>query len=187
MMIPSSLLKPIYIAYALGEENGKVQYDKPLIAYAQLEEIGSTVTRENVGILPDYDRVILMPFGSSIQFINEQSLIWVNVEPNEGYSNANYKVERVGDIIQRIITLYCKSLTPNTKSLYYERNGKIYHVKVDYSNLVAWIPFNMYLPIDKETNVWETKPTSTDSTNNKIKLSSKRKLNNGYKLVFTKV
>jgi hypothetical protein len=189
MAIASSLLKPIYVAYALGESNGKVGHDEPIQIYAQIEDVKSLVLREDVGFVPDYDRVILVPYGEKTQFIDEQSLLWISVEPNASKSNMDYKIERVGDVIDGNIILYCNSLTPNTKSLYYEKKGKIYQVKVDFdsTSLVAILPLNKYLPIDNKTKVWYTKPTSAETTKNLIRLANKQRLEKSYKLTFKKV
>ena len=189
MAIPSALLKSIYVAYSLGNEGNKLGYTEPIKIYAQTEDVKSLVLREDVGVIPDYDRLILVPLGENTQFIDEQSLLWVCVEPNDKRSNMDYKIERVGDIIDNNFILYCNSLTNNTKSLYYEYNNKIYQAKVDFDNdtLTAIVPFNKYLPITKDTKVWLTKPSNSQSTNNLVKLISKERLPKSYRLVFQKV
>ena len=187
MAVQSSLLKPIYVAYALGDIGGKMIYDEPKKVYAQVEDVKSLVLREDVGFVPDYDRLILVPYGEKTQFIDEQSLLWISVEPNEPKSNMDYKIERVGDVIDGNFILYCNSLTPNTKSLYYERNGKIFQVKVDLNDLVVMLPLNKYLPINRTTKVWLTKPTEIESTKNLVRLVSKQRLEKSYKLTFAKV
>lgn len=189
MAIQSSLLKPIYVAYALGDENGKIGHEEPIQIYAQIEDVRSLVLREDVGFVPDYDRLILVPYGEMTQFIDEQSLLWISVEPNASKSNMDYKIERVGDVIDGNFILYCNSLTPNTKSLYYERNGKIYQVKIDLdsTNLVAIVPFNKYLPIDDTTKIWLTKPNNLESVKNLVKLVDKERLTKSYKLTFSRV
>lgn len=189
MAIPSVLLKSLYVAYALGNEGDKVAYTEPIKIYAQTEDVRSLVLREEVGIIKDYDRLILVPLGENTQFIDEQSLLWVNVEPNAKRNNMDYKIDRVGDIIDGNFILYCNSLTNNTKSLYYSYGDKIYQAKVDFDkdSLVAIVPSNKYLPINKDTKVWLTKPTSSQSTTNLIKLISKERLQNSNKLTFQKV
>lgn len=189
MAVQSSLLKPIYVAYALGDIGGKVAHDKPIKIYAQVEDVKSLVLREDVGFVPDYDRLILVPYGEKTQFIDEQSLLWISVEPNETKSNMDYKIERVGDVIDGNFILYCNSLTPNTKPLYYEKNNTIYQVKIDFdnSNMVALVPINKYLPIEKNTKIWTTKPTSVETKTNLLRLVSKQRLEKSYKLTFAKV
>jgi hypothetical protein len=189
MAVQSSLLKPIYVAYALGDNNGKVAHDEPIKVYAQIEDVKSLVLREDVGFVPDYDRLILVPYGEKTQFIDEQSLLWISVEPNANKSNMDYKIERVGDVIDGNFILYCNSLTPNTKPLYYERNGTIYQVKVDFdsTNLVAFLPLNKYLPIDKSSKIWYNKPANGESTTSLMRLVSKQRLEKSYKLTFAKV
>ena len=189
MAIPSALLKPIYVAYALGGDGNKVAYDEPIRVHAQIDDVKSSVVRKNVGFIPDYDRLILVPFGEKTQFIDEQTLLWISVEPNANRSNSDYKIERVGDVIDGNFILYCNSLTANTKPIYYERNGKIYQVKIDFdsSSLVGILPLNKYLPIDNHTKVWTTKPTSVNSTTNLMQLEKKQRLEKSYKLSFKKV
>ena len=188
MAIPNYLKKPIYIAYAIGSNsNGQVEYDEPFIIYAQTTDVKSLVLREDVGVVPDYDRMILVPYGNLTQFIDEQTLLWVDVEPNAKRTNMDYKVERVGDVIDNNIILYCNSLTTNTKPLYYEFKGKIYQVKVDINNLVAIVPLNKFLPIKEDTKVWLTKPVSIDSTKNLIRLINKEKSLKSCKLTFEMV
>lgn len=189
MAVQSSLLKPIYVAYALGDIGGKVIHDEPKRVYAQIEDVKSLVLRENVGFVPDYDRLILVPYGEKTQFIDEQSLLWIGIEPNQSKSNMDYKIERVGDVIDGNFILYCNSLTPNTKPIYYEYKGKIYQIKVDFDNgnLVCVLPLNKYLPIDKNTKVWKTKPTSITTSTNLMRLVSKQRVGKSYKLTFEKV
>ena len=189
MAIPSSLLKPIYVAYALGNDGNKVEHDEPIRVHAQVDDVESIVSRETVGFVPNYDRLVLLPYGEKTKFIDEQSLLWICVEPNANKSNSDYKIERVGDVIDGNFILYCNSLTANTKPIYYERNEKVYQVKIDFdsSRLVAIVPLNKYLPITSQTKVWTTKPTSVNSTNNLIKLTKKESLEKSYKLTFKKV
>lgn len=187
MAIQSSLLKPIYVAYALGDIGGKVIHDEPIKVYAQVEDVKSLVLREDVGFVPDYDRLILVPYGEKTQFIDEQSLLWIDTEPNANKSNMDYKIERVGDVIDGNFILYCNSLTPNTKPIYYEYNGKIYQSKLDIDGLFAILPLNKYLPIDKNSKIWFTKPESSDSKKNLVRLTNKERLEKSYKLTFEKV
>lgn len=189
MAIPSSLLKPLYVAYALGDDGNKVGYTEPIKIYAQVEDVKSLVLREDVGFVPDYDRLILVPLGEDTQFIDEQSLLWVSVEPNSKHSNMDYKIERVGDVVDNNFILYCNSLTNNTKSLYYKYGSKIYQIKVDFDKdtLTAIVPFNKYLPITKDTKVWLTKPTNEQTTTNLIRLIKDEKLEKSRKLTFEKV
>ena len=189
MAIQSSLLKPIHVAYCLGDIGGKLIHDEPKKVYAQIEDVKSLVLRENVGYILDYDRLIIVPYGEKTQFIDEQSLLWIDTEPNESRSNMDYKIERVGDVIDGNFILYCKSLTQNTKPLYYEYKGKIYQIKVDFDNgnLVTFLPLNKYLPIDTNTKIWKTKPTSITTTTNLMRLVSKQRVGKSYKLTFEKV
>ena len=190
MAIQSSLLKPIYVAFALGENSdGKMGYDNPTQLYAQIDDVKSVVARETVGIVPEYDRLLLVPYGEKAQFIDEQSLLWVAVEPNANKSNSDYKIERVGDVVNGSFILYCNSLTPRTKPLYYENKGTIYQVKVDFdsNSLVAIVPMNKYLPINNSTKVWYTKPSNSESTKNLLRMTSKDKLGKSYKFKFVKV
>ena len=186
MVMQTSLLKPIFVAYALGNEGDKIGYAEPIKIYAQTEDVKSLILRENVGIIPDYDRLILVPYGANTQFIDEQSLLWVDVEPNAKKSNMDYKIERVGDVIDGNFILYCNSLTNNTQSLYYEYNNKIYQVKVDFdkNTLTAIVPFNKYLPITNKTKIWYTKPTNNESTINAITFVKKERLNGAYRFTF---
>ena len=185
----SSLLKPIYVSYALGDIDGKVIHDEPHKVYAQIEDVKSLVMREDVGYVPDYDRLITIPYGEKTQFIDEQSLLWISVEPNANKSNMDYKIERVGDVIDGNFILYCNSLTQNTKPLYYEYKGQIYQVKVDFDNgnLVAISPLNKYLPITQDTKVWTTKPVDTNSTKNLLRVVGIRTLTNSVEFKFSKV
>jgi hypothetical protein len=157
--------------------------------YAQKEDVRSLVLREDVGVIPDYDRLILVPFGDKTQFIDEQSLLWVDVYPNEKRTNMDYKIERVGDVVDGNFILYCNSLTNNTKSLYYSYGDKIYQVKVDLDNdtLTVIVPFNKYLPINENTKVWLTKPTNAESSTNLVKLISKERLGKSNRFVFQRV
>jgi hypothetical protein len=190
MAIQSSLLKPIYVAYALGTDSDKkISYDEPIKIYAQIEDVKSLITRDNVGIVPDYDRLILVPYGEKTKFIDEQSLLWVAVEPNTTKSNSDYKIDRVGDVIDGNFILYCNSTTPNTQPIYYEHKEKIYQVKVDFNSdeLVAFVPLNKYLPINQNTKIWATQPQSVDSTKNILKLVKIDNLGKSRKFVFKKV
>ena len=76
-----------------------------------------------------------------------------------------------------------------TKSLYYEKEGKVYQVKVDFdnTNLVAILPLNKYFPIDSDTKIWITKPSSAKTATNLLRLIKKEKLAKSYKFTFEKV
>ena len=74
-------------------------YDEPIKGLRTSRRCKSLVLREDVGFVPDYDRLILVPYGEKTQFIDEQSLLWISVEPNANKSNMDYKIERVGDVL----------------------------------------------------------------------------------------
>ena len=187
MAIQSSLLKPIHIAYALGSVDGKVLYEEPIKVYAQIEDVKSLYLKEDVGFLPDFDRAVLVPYGERTQFIDEQTLLWINAIPNESKSNSDYKIERIGDIIDGNFILYCNSLTPKTTPIYYERGGIIYQTKMELNGLVGDIPLNKYLPVGYSTKFWLTKPKSVETTTNLIRLISKERLESSYRLTFERV
>ena len=165
-------LQEIYYAHEIGMRNSKIAYSEPIKLYAQVSNVSSTVRRENIGLLEDYDRYIYLPYFGKARYLNEQALLWVDVEPNDDLSNPDYKIQRLGDVINGCITLYCNATTSNTKPLYYEYEGAIYQVKVsfDSKNLVAIVPYNKFFPIDISTKVWTTKPSNAESTENLLTL-----------------
>lgn len=190
MSIPSSLLKKIYVANALGvDEKGKMGYDTPIRIDAQVGDKISYVSRDVYGTILDYDRKVIVPFGGKTQFINEQSVLWINTIPNAERSNMDYKIERCGDVVDGNFPLYCKSLVDNKNVLYYEYNSKIYEVKLDFNIdlLVGIVPLNKYLPLTKESNIWLTRPENSESLTNKIKFIKSVNIGNSYKLVFERI
>lgn len=186
-MLANTLLSPIYVAFSLGEGSDDLSYSKPQVIYAQVSDVKSLVLREDVGNIPNYDRVVVIPYGEKTQYINDQSRLWIEIEPNESANNMDYKIERVGDVIDGNFSLYLTSLTPNYKPLYYAHNGSILRAKVSLDKLVALVPFNQYLPIDKATKVWLTSPSDINSTRNLVRLTKKEKLKNSYRLFFERV
>lgn len=186
-MIANSLLQPIYIANSLGVSDDILVYGKPEKIFAQVGDIKSLLLREDFGTVPNYDRAILVPMGEKTQYINAETRIWIDNNPNESASNMDYKIERVGKIVDGNLPLYLSSLIPNHRPLYYAFNGSILRVKVDLDNLVAIVPFNQYLPIGKATKVWLTEPSDINSTKNLVRLIRKDKLSNSYRLSFEKV
>lgn len=187
-MIAKSLLRPIYIAYIIGEgDNNEMVYSRPQEVYAQVGDVSSFIVKGEEGIVKDYDRLIIVPCGEKTQYINEQTRIWVDSIPNESQNNMDYEIKRLGDIADNNIPIYLSSLTQNYKPLYYALNGSILRVKVQLDNLVAQVPFNQYLPINKATKVWLTRPTSLEDITNLITLTKKEKVNNKYRLYFERV
>ena len=72
MDLPSFLKKSIYIAYAIGsDENGKMVYETPHKINAQTEDVRSMFLQENVGYVPDFDKIVLVPYGEESQFIDK--------------------------------------------------------------------------------------------------------------------
>lgn len=185
MPIPNNIKQPIYVSFVMGVENDKTVYTEPIKIYVQKNDVKSLVTRDDVGIIPDYDRLILVPYGDMSKYINEETLLWVDVEPNG--QNMDYQIKRVGDIIDGNFTLFCNSLTKNTVPLYYNIGDRIIKTKVDMKDLVAIVPFNQYLPIDKESKLWLVRPEDISSTDGLIRLVKKTKLEKSYQLIFEKV
>lgn len=185
MVIPNSIKQPIYVSFVMGIENDKTVYTEPIKIYVQKQDVKSLVTRDDVGIIPDYDRVILVPYGDMSKYINEEALLWVDVEPNG--QNMDYQIKRVGDVIDGNFTLFCNSLTKNTTPLYYSIDNRIIKTKVDMKDLVAIVPFNQYLPINKDSKLWLVCPEDINSTVGQIRLVKKTKLKKAYQLVFERL
>lgn len=188
-MIPSCLLETIYISFPIGANlKGELEYCEPIKINAQKNGVTSVVSRETFGIVPQYDRLISVPYGNKSKYINEQTLLWVDTTPNENYSNMDYKIERKGDIVNGEFILFCNSTTENTKSIYYEnRNGKIYQVKLNLQNMVAIVPSDKWLPITRETKIWLTQPKDNTTTTNLVKVDKIEKLSNCTKFTFKRV
>ena len=178
--------KNIYISYYVGiDANEKPVYTEPVQIYAQVGNINSYMLNENIGRFPGYDRVIQVERDEKVEFLREDSLIWVDTIPNSTKTNMDYKIEKIGEPLDTIISLYCSSTTPNTRALYYSIDEtNIYQVKVIYKDLIAIVPKNMYFPIDEESAVWFIKPASILSTNGKIHLIDKEQYGSIYKFTF---
>ncbi len=185
-----SLLSTIYISNFIGvDENNNLNYESPKPIFAQTSDVKSLVVREDVGYVPEYDRLVLVPYGEESQFIDEETRLWIDVEPNELFNNVDYKIDRVGDVIQDVFILYCNAVTQTTKPIYYlnEKTSTVYQMKLSYNNLVAIVPLNKWIPFNEDSKIWLTKPSSIDSNTNQIRLISKEKLEKSYKLTFAKV
>jgi len=178
--------KKIYISYYIGIDNDeKPVYTEPIKVFAQVGSINSYMLNENIGKFPGYDRIIQLEKDDNIEFLREDSLIWVDTVPNSTKNNMDYKIEKLGESYDNIIPLYCSSTIPNTKALYYSIDAtNIYQVKVIYKDLTAIVPKNMYFPIDEDSAVWFIKPSNILSTNGKIHLINKEQCGDVYKLTF---
>lgn len=158
--------RAIYVAYYEGEniKTNKGNYTEPHIIYANVGEPVSYETIDDIGRIPEYDRVLVIDVGAKTEFIREDSILWIDTIPNDNKSNYDYVIARVGDEKGGIVKLYCNAIAPNTQFLYYcNDNENIYQVKVFYKDLIAIVPKNMYFPITAETKVWYMKPKDVTS------------------------
>lgn len=179
--------RPIHVSYYEGENivTKKQSYTTPHIIYANVGDVVSRETIENIGRIPDYDRVIIIQTGEKTEYVREDSILWVDTIPNDTLSNYDYTIVRVGDDINGEVKLYCIAVAPNTQFLYYcNDNENIYQVKVFYDELFAIVPKNMLFPINAETKVWDIKPQSVDDLNNRIQFIDRVERTKTYSYIF---
>lgn len=179
--------RPIYIAYKKGEDiqTQKESFTEPHIIYANVGEPVSYENIDDIGRIPEYDRVIVLSTGANTEFIREDSRIWIDTTPNDNKDNFDYVIARVGDVVHNQLKLYCNAIAPNTQFLYYTNDDEtIYQVKVFYKDLIAIVPKNMYFPITAETSVWYMKPSSIESTNARIQFLDRIERNKTYSYIF---
>lgn len=179
--------RPIYISYYIGEniETKRKDYTEPHTIYANVGEPVSYETIENIGRIPEYDRVLVIEVGDKVEFLREDSILWIDTIPNDNKSNYDYEIARVGDIKNDEIKIYCRAIAPNTQFLYYSNdNENIYQVKVFYKDLIAIVPKNMLFPITAETKVWYMKPKSIDEKRARIQFIDKVERAKTYSYIF---
>lgn len=180
----------MYVANYLGKVSNKNAYTEPFVVYAQVGDPKSYIAEQDIAPLTDYDRVIYIPLGDTTEFINENSILWVNTIPNKSKSNSDYNITKIGDRKNGILPLYCQSVANSKTSLYYCNDGStIYEIKVVYDKKThtAISPLNALILIDSNSLVWFTKPTDISSVNGKLRLLERTRESNAYKWVFEEV
>lgn len=180
-------LQPIYIANYLGKVDGSNSYTEPFIVNAQVGDPKSYISEQDIAPLTDYDRVIYIPIGDTTEYINKNSILWIDTVPNKSKSNSDYTITKIGDRKNGILPLYCQSVANNKTSLYYSNDGNtIYEIKVVYDRIThtAISPLDMLILIDNSSAVWFIKPTDNSSVNGKIRLVERIREDKAYKWIF---
>lgn len=179
--------RDIYVSYYIGEDinTKKRSYTEPHIVYASVGEPVSYETIEDIGRIPEYDRVLVIDVGEKTEFIREDSILWIDTTPNDNRSNYDYVIARVGDEKAGKVKLYCNAVAPNTQFLYYTNDDEnIYQVKVFYKDLIAIVPKNMLFPINADTKVWYIKPKTADEKKARIQFLDKISRTKTYSYIF---
>ena len=181
--------KQVYVSNYIGlDTNDKPLYTEPIIIYGYISQPQSNVNLINIGMVKQYDRTILLDIGDNTEFINEKSLLWVDVFPNESNNNMDYDIVKLSDKTNRTFTLYIKGLANDNNYLYYANSTDDNAIKInlnfDISSKIAITPTNFYFPLTTETKVWYKKPTDVNDTNSRLYYGNKELINNNYKITF---
>lgn len=180
--------KEVYISFYIGLDlDDKPVYTEPQKVFAQVGDVTAYILSENIGDIPGYDRILQFEVGDMVEYLREDSLLWIDAIPNKQKTNMDYKIEKLGDVVNGIVQLFCSRTTPNTTPIYYCNDGKnIYQVKIIYKDYEAIVPRNMYLPIDCSSLVWYLRPANAESTKGRIVVSDIEELEDVYKITFRK-
>lgn len=181
--------KELYVAYKLGVEyhENTIIYSTPkLIKGLVIDSMGST-TYEDFGKILQYEKRVILEYNEDTKYIDIYSNVWLDKEPLEDGSNANYDIVYKGEVIDGIFPIYLKSISNDTSRLYVSYNNVnviAIDVDFDYEKLIATIRNDMYLPIDENTKVWLQMPYSVDDNVYRIALSNKQEKGNSIILEF---
>lgn len=181
--------KELYVAYKLGVEyhENTIIYSTPkLIKGLVIDSMGST-TYEDFGKTLQYEKRVILEYNEDTKYIDIYSNVWLDKEPLEDGSNANYDIVYKGEVIDGIFPIYLKSISNDTSRLYVSYNNVnviAIDVDFDYEKLIATIRNDMYLPIDENTKVWLQMPDSVNDNVHRITLSKKQEKGNSIILEF---
>lgn len=170
--------KELYVAYKVG-----VQYNENTIIYSSpklikglvIDSAGST-SYEDFGKTLQYEKRVILEYNEDTKYIDIYSNIWLDKNPLEDGSNANYDIVYKGEVIDGIFPIYLKSISNDTSRLYVSYDDvKIMAIDIDfdYDKLIATIRNDMYLPIDENTKIWLQIPSGTFDNAHRISLVNK--------------
>lgn len=179
--------KQIYIAYSLGEMNGKMHYTDIKAIRGNVSNVMGEADFKAYGKTEDYDREILFECNEDTKYIDITTKIWVDVVPNSRYDEADYTIVKVGSIIEDVFAIAIKSKSSDLQIIWYAIDNNIYSAKVlfDFNTLKARIPKNKYLPITEQTKVWYRNPKGNlFEQNGLMTLTDKDIINDTVELIF---
>lgn len=170
--------KELYVAYKLG-----VQYNENTIIYSSpklikglvIDSAGSSVY-EDFGKTLQYDKRVIFEYNEDTKYIDIYSNIWLDKNPLEDGSNANYDIVYKSEIIDGIFSIYLKSISNDTSRLYvsYDNIHVIaIDVDFDFDKLIANVNKDMYFPIEERTKVWLQIPSGISDNSHRIALINK--------------
>lgn len=168
----------ICFAYYLGAtSSGKPVYAPINTCYAQVSQIDGRSSRMQYGLDFNYNALAYVVADEYTRKIDESTKLWVYKDPPSVDSQGDYSIVRVGREIDGLIPIYAISLTGNVDRLWYVPDGtnKILSTDVIYvlDNKTAYVPRNMYFPVNTNTFVWERKPSDLSDITGRIVLLSK--------------
>ena len=165
--------KELYVAYKLGVEyhDNTVIYSSPkLIKGLVIDSMGSTIY-EDFGKTIQYEKRVILEYNEDTKYIDIYSNVWLDKEPLEDGSNANYDIVYKGEVVDGIFPIYLKSISNDTSKIYVSYNNVdiiAIQLDFDFENLIATIKNDMYLPIDERTKIWLQKPDNIDDNFSRI-------------------
>ena len=185
--------RPFYVAYLIGNRKGLPVYKQPHKVYGLVSTPSSLSVNQSIGLDFPYQRIITAKKSRDFEFIDEQSVLWIDILPNsETNTSHDFLVRKVTDIDENgEFQIYCERTNYTTVDFWYEIDGLIFQKKIPFNitTNVAVIPKNLYLPIEiDETTCWKFNPKDdVTATNGKLVLEDKEDVWDCYVLTFKEV
>lgn len=136
------------------------------VGYLQYREYGNELV---------FDKVLVLNANSTSRMIDYDTKIMIDDMPTKNYRNGDYTIKYIyPERNNEIVIGLTKVKAVNMPKLYFERNGQILFMQVNFDNeaLSAYAKRNTKLPIEAGDYVWTREPADATSTKNRLRLNS---------------
>lgn len=170
--------KPMLAKFTEGISTGSAEIaslsDWTLIYYIR-DSLSGSFRKEKYGIEGDFDLIVVCENNPITKQISNNTIFLINEYPTELNKEGNYTVKKVithddGEIVVGLT----KKKGINHKSIYYNKDGKIYFYQMnfDMDTLKGYVDKYARVPFAEGDIVWLYEPDSADDEENRIQLNA---------------
>lgn len=170
-MISKRDSKPFLVKFPIGSKKDssteKIYEDSWNVCYGLIGEPSGGILRRVYGNELDFDKVIVMNYGSNTKRINYDTVILVDNMPTSVFDGGDYSIRYIFPPYngEQVIGLEKKQAINIPKLYFYHNNELMYaQFNLDNETHIAYAGKNEIVPFDVGQSVWLREPTSQEDT-----------------------
>lgn len=178
-MISKRDSKPFLVKFPIGvvrDLSTETQFNEEWnVCYGLISDPRGSLFRRIYGNEPEFDKVIIVNYGSTSKKINYETNILIDNMPTDTFAGGDYSITSITSPYNNEIVIGLNKISSvNIPKIYFYKNGQLMFVQfnLDSSTNTIYAGRNDIVPFEVGDNVWLREPESEEDKSFRYKVSA---------------